>query len=286
MPQARAICKASTSATPRCIMRRMRPREETITVGGIGVHTWIGGQGDPLLVLHGAGGNRGWTRWLDLVSERFTVWAPTHPGFGRSGDADWMDGIDDLARFHLWFIDAAGLGRPHLLGHSIGGWTAAEMAAMSPGAINRLILVAPVGLKPETGEILDIFFYSPAQLLAKTIHDPKTVPEWDALYGTPPTPAQLEIAERNREMTARLTWKPYMHNPRLAHFLPRVTNPALIVWGREDQIVPVECGEQYRRLLPNARLTVLEKCSHLPPIEQPDAFARLVLDFLGGESRR
>ena len=123
-------------------------------------------------------------------------------------------------------------------------------------------------------------------MLFRSVHDPKTVPEWDALYGTPPTPAQLEIAERNREMTARLTWKPYMHNPRLAHFLPRVTNPALIVWGREDQIVPVECGEQYRRLLPNARLTVLEKCSHLPPIEQPDACARLVLDFLGEHPRR
>ena len=214
----------------------MRPHEETISVGGLGVHTWIGGQGAPLLVLHGAGGNRGWTRWLDQVSERFTVWAPTHPGFGRSGDADWMDGIDDLARFHLWFIEAAGLGRPHLLGHSIGGWTAAEMATMSPGAIERLILVAPVG--------------------------------------------------RNREMAARLTWKPYMHNPRLAHFLPRVTNRTLIVWGREDRIVPVECGEQYRRLLPAATLTVLERCGHLPPIEQPDRFARLVLDFLEGEPRR
>src|SRR5439155_97075 len=131
---------------------------------------------------------RGWTRWLAQVAERFTVWAPTHPGFGRSGDADWMDGIDDLARFHLWFIDAAGLGRPHLLGHSIGGWTAAEMATMSPGSIARVVLV--------------------------------------------------------------------------------------------------ECGEQYRRHLPNARLTVLERCGHLPPIEQPDAFARLVLDFLGGDTRR
>src|SRR5207249_9013599 len=176
----------------------------------------------------------------------------------------------------LWFIDAAGLGRPHVLGHSIGGWTAAEMAAMSPGAINRLILVAPVGLKPETGEILDIFFYSPAQLLAKTIHDPKTVPEWDALYGTPPTPAQLEIAERNREMTARLTWKPYMHNPRLAHFLPRVTNPALTAGGREDQIEPADCGEQYRHRRPNAGHTRREQRSHLPPREQPHAFHRLV----------
>jgi pimeloyl-ACP methyl ester carboxylesterase len=119
-----------------------------------------------------------------------------------------------------------------------------------------------------------------------TVHDPKTVPEWDEFYGRAPTPAEVEIATRNREMAARLTWKPYMHNPRLGNFLPRVTNPTLIVWGREDRIVPVECGEQYRRLLPNARLTVLERCGHLPPIEQPDAFARLVVDFLGGDTRR
>jgi len=264
----------------------MRPREETISVGGIRVHTRIGGQGDPLLVLHGAGGDRGWTRWLAQVSERFTVWAPTHPGFGRSDDADWMDGIDDLARFYLWFIETAKLGRPHLLGHSIGGWTAAEMATMSPGAIDRLVLVAPVGLKPETGEILDIFYFSPAQLLTMMVHDAKTVPEWQELFGRPPTPEEVEIATRNREMAARLTWKPYMHNPRLANFLPRVTNPALIVWGREDRAVPVECGEQYRRGLPNAKLTVLEHCGHLPPIEHPDAFARLVVDFLGGDSRR
>jgi pimeloyl-ACP methyl ester carboxylesterase len=263
----------------------MNAREETISVGGVDVHTWIGGRGDPLLVLHGAGGNRGWIRWLDLVSERFTVWAPSHPGFGRSGDAEWMEGIDDLARFHLWLIEAAGLGRPHVLGHSIGGWTAAEMAAMSPGSMDRLVLVAPVGLKPETGEILDVFYHSPAQLRDLTVHDPKTIPEWDLLFGRTPTGDDLAIAERNREMAARLTWKPYMHNPRLAHFLPRVKNPALIVWGREDRIVPVGCGEQYRRLLPHATLSVLERCGHLPPVEQPDVFAKLVLDFLGGRAR-
>ena len=90
------------------------------------------------------------------------------------------------------------------------------------------------------------------------------------------------MADRSREMTARLSWKPYMHNPRPAHFLPRVTNPTLIVWGRDDRIVPVECGEQYRRALPGATLRMLERCGHLPPIEHPDAFARLVLDFLQG----
>jgi pimeloyl-ACP methyl ester carboxylesterase len=91
----------------------------------------------------------------------------------------------------------------------------------------------------------------------------------------------MEIALRNREMTARLAWKPYMFDPRLPQFLPRVTNPTLIVWGREDGIVPAICGEQYRRRLPNAALRVLERCGHMPPIEQPDVFAGLVLDFLG-----
>ena len=267
-------------------MRPMTPREERIRVGGIDVHTWIGGEGPSLLVLHGAGGNRGFTRWAERVAERYTVWAPTHPGFGLSGDAEWMDGIDDLARFYLWFMDAAGLERPHVLGHSIGGWTAAEMATMSPGSIARLILVAPAGLKPETGEILDVFYYPPPQLVPMMVHDPKTVPEWDALFGTPLTPQQQEIAVHNREMTARLTWKPYMHNPRLARFLPRITNPTLLLWGRQDRVVPVECGEQYRGLLPNAMLTVLETCGHLPPIEQPDAFARHVLGFLGDDARR
>lgn len=264
----------------------MQAREETISVGGIAVHTWIGGRGEPLLVLHGAGGHRGWRRWMDAVAERYTIWAPTHPGFGRSGDAEWMEGVEDLARFHLWLIEAAGLGRPHLLGQSVGGWTAAEMAAMSPAAVARLILVAPTGLKPERGEILDIFYHSPRELQELSVHDPKTVPEWDELFGRPPTAAELEIAERDREMTARLAWKPYMHNPRLARFLPRVSNPTLVVWGRDDRIVPVECGEQYRRALPNATLRVLERCGHLPPIEHPAAFARLVLEFLAGPAPR
>jgi pimeloyl-ACP methyl ester carboxylesterase len=263
----------------------MNPREETISVAGVDVHVWIGGQGDPLLVLHGAGGNRGFTRWMHRVAERFTVWAPTHPGFGRSGDAEWMDGIDDLARFHLWLIDAAGLGRPHVLGHSIGGWTAAEMASMSPRSIDRLVLVAPAGLKPETGEILDIFYHSPQQLRDLTVHDPKSVPEWDELFGRAPTPAELEVTERNREMTARLTWKPYMHDPTLVHFLPRIANPALVVWGREDRIVPVACAEQYRRLLPAAQVRILDGCGHVPPVEQPDRFAELVIDFLSGGAR-
>jgi pimeloyl-ACP methyl ester carboxylesterase len=262
------------------------PREETIVVGGVRVPTLVGGTGPPVLVLHGAGGPRGWRRWMASLARHFTVYAPTHPGFGTADAADWMETIDDLARFYLWFLDARGLSRVHLLGHSIGGWTAAELAVMNPHVIDRLVLVAPAGLRPERGEILDIFYEPAESLLRLTVHDPTTVPEWAELYGAPPTPAQFEVATRNREMTARLTWKPYMFNPRLPHFLPRVQVPSLIVWGREDQIVPVVCGEQYARLLPDARLHVLDKCGHLPPLEQPDAFADLVTQFLTSGAAR
>jgi len=175
-----------------------------------------------------------------------------------------------------------GLPRVHLLGHSIGGWTAAEMATMRPDVLDRLVLVAPTGLKPESGEILDIFYYPPEELFPLTVFDAATIPERERLFGRRPTPEEAEIALRNREMTARLTWKPYMFNPRLPHFLPRVTAPTLVLWGREDRIVPVICGEQYRRLLPNATLRVLDRCGHMPPVEQPDRFAELVLDFLRG----
>src|SRR5688572_16749994 len=101
------------AAAPNVVGRRrvvaIEPREEFITVGGIKTHVLIGGRGDPLVVLHGAGGNRGWRRWMAAVAERFTVHAPTHPGFGVSGSADWMESIDDLARFYLWFLDELGL---------------------------------------------------------------------------------------------------------------------------------------------------------------------------------
>lgn len=257
------------------------PREEFVTVGGIKTHVLIGGRGDPLVVLHGAGGNRGWRQWMAAVAERYTVYAPTHPGFGLSGAADWMETVDDLARFYLWFLDELSLSRVHLIGHSLGGWTAAELAVMNPQKLDRLVLVAAAGVKPERGEILDVFYYTPEQLVAMNVHDPATVPEWNELFGTPPTPQQAEIALRNREQTARLTWKPYMHNPRLPQFLPRVKTPSLVVWGREDRTVPVVCGEQYARLLPDARLHVFEQCGHLPPMEKPAAFAKLVLDFLG-----
>src|SRR4051812_36170922 len=267
-----------------------------ISVGGIAAHTLIGGSGPPLLVLHGAGHPNGWRRWHAALAEQYTVYVPSHPGYGLSDSADWMEGVDDLARYYLWFLDVAGLERPTVVGASMGGWLAAEIAVMNPHAIDRLVLVAAAGLKPEQGEILDIFYYPMDQMRGFSYHDPAQVPEWDELFGTPPTPELADLILRARETSARLIWKPYAHNPRLPHFLPRVANQTLVVWGREDRIVPVICGEQYARLLPNATLKIIEGCGHSPNIERPDEYVRLLSEFLGqpagtsrvtgGEARR
>jgi pimeloyl-ACP methyl ester carboxylesterase len=257
-----------------------QPREELVSVGGIRAHTLIGGSGAPLLVLHGAGGPNGWRRWHAALAERFTVYVPSHPGYGLSDSADWMESPRDLARYYLWYLDTLGLERASIVGHSLGGYIAAELAAMNPRAVDRLVLVAPAGLKPEQGEILDIFYYPMDQLRDMLYHDPGQAPEWNELYGQPPTPQQQDLELRAREMSARLIWKPYAHNPRLPRFLPRVTNPSLIVWGREDRIIPVICGEQYERLLPNATLRVIEGCGHSPMIERPDDFVALLREFV------
>ena len=252
-----------------------------ISVGGIRAHTLIGGQGAPLLVLHGAGGPTGWRRWHAALAEQFTLYVPSHPGFGRSDSADWMESVRDLARYYLWFLDVVGLPRASILGSSLGGWIAAELAVMNPRAVDRLVLVAAAGLKPEQGEILDIFYYPLDELRGFSFHDPGQVPEWDELYGQPPSPEQQDLQLRNREMAARLAWKPYLFNPRLPRFLPRVGNATLVVWGREDKIIPPICGAQYVRHLPNASLRLIDGCGHQPQIEKPDEFVQLVGEFLG-----
>ena len=262
----------------------VQPREEMVSVGGIKAHTLIAGSGPPLLALHGAGHPNGWRRWHAALAERYTVYVPSHPGFGLSDSADWMASVEDLARYYLWYVDVLGLERPTVVGGSMGGWLAAELAVMNPHAIDRLILVAAAGLKPEQGEILDIFYYPMDQMRDFSYHDPAQVPEWDELFGQPPTPEQADLILRARESSARLIWKPYAHNPRLPHFLPRVENPTLIVWGKQDAIVPAVCGEQYARLLPNASLTVIDNCGHSPHIEKPDEFLGHVWDFLGRSS--
>ena len=260
--------------------------EEYISVGGTKVHLLRGGRGDPLLVLHGAGGPPGWRLFHDRLAERYTVYAPSHPGFGTSDDAEWMESIRDLAEFYLWFLDTVGHDRVDVIGSSMGGWLAAEMAVMSPRTFGKIVLAGAAGLQPEEGEIFDIFVWPQEEMPQHTYYNQQQIPEYEALFGAALTPEQRAIQRRNREMAARLVWKPFLFSRQLPYLLPRVSNPTQIIWGRQDAIIPVICGEQYQRLLPNARLDVIDECGHSPQIEKPEEFLRIVLSFLQGKDGR
>ena len=255
-------------------------QEEQITIAGLKVQTLHGGQGAPLLVLHGAGGNPGWLQFHEALAQQFHVYAPSHPGFGTSDRPDWMERVHDLAYFYRWFVDELQLGPLPIIGFSMGGWLAAEMVAMSPASIRRIVLVGAAGMKPAVGEITDIFLLTPEEVLQKQFYDPTQAPEYARLYGSEPTHEQRQLASWNREMAALLTWKPYMYNPKMPALMAQVKTPTLVIWGRQDAIVPLNCGELYQQAMPDARLAVIEHCGHSPQIEKPQAFLDAVVPFL------
>jgi pimeloyl-ACP methyl ester carboxylesterase len=254
--------------------------EEIVDVGGTKVHTLKGGSGEPLLVLHGAGGNNGWLKSIDALAEKYTVYYPSHPGYGKSERPDWLETIPDMAAFYTWYLETLGLEGIRAVGFSMGGWIASEIAATCGHSFSKLMLVGSVGIKPNVGEIADLFIISPAQVLDLMFHDPSQAPEYQAVYGRELTPEEMMVAEGNREMAVRLCWKPYMHDARLTSLLARVNIPTRMVWGKNDQIVPVECGEMFNKAIKGSDLVVIDNCGHSPQVEKPDEFIKTALDFL------
>jgi pimeloyl-ACP methyl ester carboxylesterase len=237
------------------------------------------GEGPPILFLHGAQGFAAEHPYVAALSERHRLIAPSHPGFGTSSLPDWIDSVDDIAYIHLELLDRLRLDQVDVIGCSIGGWIAAELATKAPKTVRRLVLVGPVGVK--TGpvdrlDVPDIFALPQGDLQKLLFHDPERMRVDPARLSD----EQLAISARNRETLALLSWEPYMHNPKLRHRLHRVTAQALFLRGESDGLVSAEYLAAYARLLPNARTTTIAAAGHAPHVEQPEAFARAVLQFL------
>ena len=250
-----------------------------VTVGETQVELYSGGSGPALLFLHGAGGNPGWQEHHGALSRSHSVYVPSMPGFNGTGRPDWVYTITDVAHFNLELVQTLGLDQYVLMGSSMGGWVAAEMAAMGHHNLKGLVLVDAVGIRPEEREISEIFMVSAETRLQQRFYEPAQVPNYEG-YARELTPEERDVDHSNREMASRLCWRPYMHNPSLPYYLRKVTTPTLIVWGRQDAIVPLNCGELYQRALPNATLKVIDRCGHSPAIEKPQEFLEVVTQFL------
>jgi pimeloyl-ACP methyl ester carboxylesterase len=187
--------------------------------------------------------------------------------------------MEDLVFHTLDVLDALGLHRADLVGLSLGGWLAAELALRRPDRVDRLVLVDAAGTRVPGVAREDLFLAPPARARQLLFADPTSALATTIVPDAAP-PERLEAVLRGREASARLLWNPHGPHRKLTERLWRIKAPTLVVWGRDDRLFPLALGEAYARGIPGARLVTIDRCGHLPPFEQPERFAELVLDFL------
>ncbi|MGH8012125.1 MAG: alpha/beta fold hydrolase [Candidatus Binataceae bacterium] len=256
--------------------------EEKFRVGEAELRVLKAGTGKPLVIFHGELGFPGWRQWLASMAKKHTLWIPLHPGFGRSPQAAWVMGVRDLASFYARFIREQGLTPVDVIGLSFGGWVAAEMAVNDARQFNKMVLVAPTGLRPPSGEIMDMFTVTARAYLQRNVLDPKGTPEFGSMFGGEQSPEQFEAWEEARAEAARIAWKPYMFNQSMAQLLEGISGlPTLLLWGRQDPVVPLSAGELYQKKIAGSKLVTFDRCGHMPAIERRDEFVRELDNFLG-----
>lgn len=275
------------------------PKDEHVDVGTIDARYWAGGsQGPPVVLIHGITASvEDWQPSFDALASRHRVFAMDLPGHGLTDKPlDFSYTIADLAGFVGGFMAALDIERAHVVGHSLGGAIATQLALGSPGAVDRLVLVASAGLGrglhpmfrlasvPVLGERLTRPSRQGVDRICDVaVHDPSVLtPEMrDLRFRMNSLPGAqecfLNVLRANGVSLLGQSAKVYKTTvPKLASF----ANPVLVVWGRQDQLVPVAHAEVAASGFPNVHVRLFDDCGHLPMVEHADAFNDTVLGFL------
>jgi pimeloyl-ACP methyl ester carboxylesterase len=252
------------------------PTPTKFAVRGCNITVMRGGAGRPLVFLHGGGGAGSWLPFMADLAASHDVIVPEHPGFGASDTPDWLDTIPDLASFYLDFLDQLGLKDVDLVGFSLGGWIAAELAVRNTRRLASLTLVGAAGIHVKSVEQVDTFLLSNEQLVRELFHDQRRA---DAALAELKRPELEDTILKNRTTTARLVWQPRGYDPHLHKWLHRIDVPTLLVWGANDRLLPKEYAFAYQRLIPGSKVTIIPECGHLPPVEQRQAFVTALEGF-------
>ncbi|HUN56893.1 MAG TPA: alpha/beta hydrolase [Candidatus Binataceae bacterium] len=257
--------------------------EEITHVAGTDLAIIKGGTGKPLLILHEELGHPGWLSYHQALAKDRTLIIPIQPGFGKSPRVEIIRNFHELGLFYSWVLRDLDLAPIDVIGFSTGGWTAAEMAVANAKQFRKMVLVAPPGIKAPEGDIMDVFAVTIGTQLNATVYNADATPEFRKLYGGERTPEQFEAFEDARTETARIAWDPILHNPSLPYFLQGVKGlPTQLVWGKNDAVVPVSACGAYQTALKNTdvKASVFDDCGHRPEIEKPEAFLKLIREFL------
>jgi pimeloyl-ACP methyl ester carboxylesterase len=270
-----------TAAAPSGGQSVPRPRHfytepEWIEVGGLRVAYRRKGQGPTTLYLHGAGLTRMWLPLYERLSGSVDLLVSEHPGYGETEMPDWLDGFDDLVIHYDSLLDALELERVHLVGYSLGGWIAAEIAVFHPRRLESLTLVTPIGLRIPGKPVGDVFAMDPETLFMTMFNDPTNAPQI-----LPDIESLDEIEHQFGEMAtlARLAWNPRF-DPKLERRLERVSCPTLVVRAEHDRLVPDEMAERYAELIDGARIETVPGTGHALVVEQPEKTADVISSFI------
>jgi pimeloyl-ACP methyl ester carboxylesterase len=255
------------------------PRERRVAVNGHLCRVWEKGRGEPLGFLPGFGGLPRWPAFLDRLAEARRVVAPSLPGFpGGEGHED-LDDLPDWIAATLDLLEAAGLEGADLVAASVGGMLAAEVAAFSRASLGRLALLAPLGLFTAEEPVADVFARVSPAIPALLCRDAEAAAAFfEAPEGTDPVEWQV-ISTRAHAAAARLLWP--LGERGLAKRLHRIESPTLLLWGAEDAVVPASYAKRLGAGIRAASvIRTVEQAGHLAYVDQPDATARAVLEFL------
>ncbi len=239
------------------------------------------GSGSPLLFLHGVSDIGPSEPFLERLAERHHVIAPRLPGFGESSGSEQLLDIHDLIYYELDLLDALGLRGIPLIGHSLGGMIAAELAAVQPARFSALVLLAPLGLWNPAYPVADFFSMSPAEVAVATYHDASSPAAQAA--GARPEDNEAYIAfmlERAKSLATAAKYLWPIPNRGLNKRLHRIAAPTLLIWGESDGIVPPQYAGDFKAGIPQARVQIIPQAGHLPQFEQTDRAAETIEAFL------
>ncbi len=249
-------------------------------IGGVRTVIKAIGAGKPVLFLHGAATLEGFD-FAAKLADRFRVLCPSHPGMGHSGDAPHLSASSDLVLHYLNLLDALDLSeKPHLIGFSMGGWLAAELAGLARERFDRVVLMAPAGLNDPAHPATNLGAIPPQEFPGYLTHDASVALRYFP-DGSDMAVAEAFGADRGREgeTVGRLCATQGMGHPNLRRFLARITNPTLVVWGTQDRILPAGQAQLWLDALPNAELLRVEGTGHLIAQESPATIEKIG-DFL------